>query len=526
MAEKERMYMQQTEAIEWVAEQMPGGFFVYHADEKQEIIYVNQAACSLYGCENEKEFRELVGNTFPGMVHPDDRARVLSTIDEQIAERSNKNMDYVEYRIIRKDGSIRYVEDYGHHSEMTDYGDVYYVFIVDVTEEKHAEEAEAANRAKTAFLTNMSHDMRTPMNAIIGFTDLALLNIEDQALIKDYLEKIRLSSEHLLLLINDVLEMSRIESGKMRLNEAPVNLLDILDNLTYIVKGEIGDKQQELVIDTSRVTDENIMCDKLRLDQVLLNLVSNAVKYTPNGGKILVSISQAPAGDDGVSAYEFRVKDNGIGMAPEFAERVFEPFERENTSTVSGIQGSGLGMAITKRIVNMMGGTISLETAPGKGSEFIVKLNFKTLPSENKKVEPSVSSGTFDEEGFKGKRLLLVEDIMINREIALAMLSIYGFDVEVACDGDEAVEKVRSKGADHYDAVLMDIQMPKMNGYDATKAIRALPDENVSKLPILALTANAFAEDKQMAFESGMNAHIAKPIDRDNLIGTLSKFIV
>ena len=372
MIEKEKMCMQQTDAIEWVAEQMPGGFFVYHADEKQEIIYVNQAACNLYGCEDEKEFGELVGNTFPGMVHPDDRERVLSSIDEQIAEKSNKNMDYVEYRIIRKDGSIRYVDDYGHHSEMTDYGDVYYVFIVDVTEEKHAEEAEAANRAKTAFLTNMSHDMRTPMNAIIGFTDLALLNMDDQALIKDYLEKIRLSSEHLLLLINDVLEMSRIESGKMRLNEAPVNLLDILDNLTSIVKGEIGDKQQELIIDTARVTDENIMCDKLRLDQVLLNLVSNAVKYTPKGS--CIDISAKREGD----LVKIRIADDGEGIKQEDKEKLFDKFYRGSSPIADNKRSLGLGLYLCKTIIEAHGGSITVEDNEPHGAIFMF-----TLPVED-----------------------------------------------------------------------------------------------------------------------------------------------
>lgn len=524
MIEKKALERYQTNAIAWVAEQMPGGFFVYRADDSQEIIYVNEATCRIFGCDTKEEFIELTGNTFPGMVHPNDRRRVLSSIDQQIADATNEGKDNVSYRIIRKDGSIRYIDDYGHYSETTEYGSVYYVFIVDVTEEKNAREAEAANRAKTAFLTNMSHDIRTPMNAIVGFTDLALINIDDKELIRDYLEKIRLSSEHLLLLINDVLEMSRIESGKMRLNEAPVNLSDILDNLRSIVRGEVGDKNQEFIIDISKVSDENISCDKLRLDQILLNLMSNAVKYTPEGGSISLSIAQSAVGEDGRAVYMFRVKDNGIGMDPEFAQKVFEPFERENTSTESGIHGSGLGMAITKRIVEMMGGTISLKTAPGEGSEFIVRFSFKVLPSENTLLSDE-NDRSRPEDGFRGSRLLLVEDIMVNREIALAMLSIYGFQVEVACDGAEAVEKIEERGADHYDAILMDIDMPKMNGYDATKAIRALPDERAKKIPILALTANAFAEDKQKAFESGMNAHIAKPIDRDNLIKTLGKFL-
>ena len=277
-------------------------------------------------------------------------------------------------------------------------------------------------------------------------------------------------------------------------------------------------------MDMSRVTDECVICDKLRLDQVLLNLVSNAIKYTPDGGNISLRITQSPVRDDGRAAYLFRIRDDGYGMAPDFADKAFEPFEREKTSTQSGQPGSGLGLAITKRIVEMMGGSISLKTAPGEGSEFIVKLVLMTEPSHEKQVSPQMDDRR-PEDDFKGRRLLLVEDIMVNREIALAMLSIYGFKVEVACDGIEAVEKIREMGPDHFDAVLMDIDMPRMNGYDATRAIRALPDAKAGELPILALTANAFAEDKQKAFESGMNAHISKPIDRKSLIETLGRFL-
>ena len=524
MSEKKVMEPYQTETMEWVAEQMPGGFFVYQADDRQEIQYVNKAAIRIFGCDTEDEFRHLTGNTFPGMIHPNDRSRVLSSIDKQIADEKNNDMDYVEYRIVRKDGSVRYIEDHGHYTETTGYGRVFYVFIVDVTDEKQAREAEAANRAKTAFLTNMSHDIRTPLNAIVGFTDLALLNTGDQKLIKEYLEKIKLSGEHLLLLINDVLEMSRIESGEMHLNEAPVRLSDILDNLNSIIKGEVGDKRQEVVMDLSKVTNENIICDKLRLDQVLLNLVSYAIKNTPDGGKLSINIAQGAVKKDGTSPFLFRIKDDGYGMSPESAGKIFEPFERETSSVQGNEQGSGLGLAISKRIVEMMGGSINFKTVPGEGSEFILRFVFKVLPSTDKK--PSAERDmSLPEDDFKGRRLLLVEDIMVNREIALAMLSIYGFKVEVACDGVEAVEKIKSQGTDHYDAVLMDIDMPRMNGYEATKAIRNLPDPGAVDLPILALTANAFAEDKQMAFESGMNAHIAKPIDRTSLIETLGRFL-
>ena len=373
----------------------------------------------------------------------------------------------------------------------------------------------------------MSHDIRTPMNAIIGFTNLALLDTGNQKVMEEYLTKIKASSEHLLSLINDVLEMSRIESGKIVLNEVPVNLPDILHDLATIIIGQVEGKNQELYMDAVNVTDENILCDKLRLNQVLLNLVSNAIKYTGSGGKISVRIIQKASASDGMAPYEIRVKDNGMGMTPEFAERVFEAFERENTSTISGIQGTGLGMAITKRIVEMMNGTISVDTKLNEGTEFIVKLSFKVQQGGKKDYHipqlNDVHAPVTD--GFSGKRLLLVEDIEINRQIALTLLEMYGFIVEEAENGEEAVRKIDEVGGDYFDAILMDIQMPVMNGYDAARGIRALPEGKGAKIPIIAMTANAFDEDKQLALAAGMNGHIAKPIDTDKLVEVLSKYL-
>ena len=389
--------------------------------------------------------------------------------------------------------------------------------------EEAVEQAEQASRAKTTFLSNMSHDIRTPMNAIIGFTNLAKQSIHEPEKTGGYLEKIEASSSHLLSLINDVLEMSRIESGKLELENGPCYLPGLLDNLHSMVGHLAEDKNQRLVMDCSGIQDENIICDELRLNQVLLNLLSNAVKYTPNEGTIEVRVLQKTGSSEGWGAYEFHVKDNGIGMSPEFAAHVFEAFEREKTSTTSGIQGTGLGMAITKRIVDLMGGRIEVNTAPGEGSEFVVWVEFETRPADKPKTtEDKAENAEID---FANKRLLLVDDMMINREIARTMLEMSGFQVEEADDGTKAVEMVEHSGAGHYDAVLMDIQMPVMNGYDAARAIRALADERLAGIPIIAMTANAFEEDRRNAFEAGMNGHVAKPIDLKELIETLTELL-
>ena len=520
------------------------------------------------------------------------------------------------------------------------------------------EKAESANRAKSTFLSNMSHDIRTPMNAIIGFTTLALSNIDDTDRVKDYLAKTLASSNHLLSLINDVLDMSRIESGKIHLEEVEVNLSDVLHDLKTIVSGQIYAKQLELYMDVMDVTDEDVYCDKTRLNQILLNLLSNAIKFTPAGGTVSVRVRQLAGKVHGCGQYEFRIKDNGIGMSQEFAQKIFEPFERERTSTVSRIQGTGLGMAITKNIVDMMGGTIEVQTAQGKGTEFIIRVplrpqaehrpvekiteleglkalvvddDFNTCDSVTKmlvkvgmraewtlsgkeavlrarqsiemsdvyhayiidwrlpdmngievtrqirslhddtpiiiltaydwsdiEVEAKAAGvtafcskpmfmsdlretlmsalgqksadavqGLLPEKNadFKGKHILLVEDNELNREIAQEILREYGFLVDSAENGAVAVEKVSTAAPGSYDLVLMDVQMPIMDGYTATRKIRALDDPARAKLPILAMTANAFDEDRRNALESGMNGFLSKPIVIDDLVQELHKIL-
>ena len=518
--------------------------------------------------------------------------------------------------------------------------------------------AETANRAKSTFLSNMSHDIRTPMNAIIGFTTLALSNINDTGRVKDYLGKTLASSNHLLSLINDVLDMSRIESGKIHLEEVEVNLSDVLHDLKTIVSGQIYAKQLELYMDVMDVTDEDVYCDKTRLNQILLNLLSNAIKFTPAGGTVSVRVRQLAGKVRGCGQYEFRIKDNGIGMSPEFAQKIFEPFERERTSTVSRIQGTGLGMAITKNIVDMMGGTIEVQTAQGKGTEFtvcvpmraqteqrpvekiteleglkalVVDDDFNTCDSVTKMLvkvgmraewtlsgkeavlrarqsiemsdayhayiidwrlpdmngievtrrirslnddtpiiiltaydwsdieveakaagvtafcakpmfmsdlretlmsalgqkQTDAAQGLLPDKNadFKGKHILLVEDNELNREIAQEILREYGFLVDSAENGAVAVEKVSTAAPDSYDLVLMDVQMPIMDGYTATRQIRALDDPARAKLPILAMTANAFDEDRRNALESGMNGFLSKPIVIGDLVQELHKIL-
>ena len=516
--------------------------------------------------------------------------------------------------------------------------------------------AETANRAKSTFLSNMSHDIRTPMNAIIGFTTLAVSNIDDKKRVRDYLGKILSSSNHLLSLINDILDMSRIESGKIHLEETEVSLSDVLHDLKTIISGQIYAKQLDLYMDAMDVKDEDVYCDKTRLNQVLLNLLSNAVKFTPAGGTVSVRLKQFPGTVKDSGLYEIRVKDNGIGMSTEFVKKIFSPFERERTSTVSRTQGTGLGMAITKNIVDMMGGTIEVQTEQGKGTEFIVRLPFRIhfkqhhtekiaeleglkalvvdddfntcdsvtkmlvrigmrsewtlsgkeavlrarqsmelgdafhayiidwrLPDMNGievtrqirslgddtpiiiltaydwsdiEVEARaagvtafcskpmfmsdirdtlmIAIGQMQAEAedtrplaagsdFRGRCILLVEDNELNSEITVEILNGYGCQVDTAVNGAEAVKKIKNSNPGDYDLVLMDVQMPVMNGYEATRQIRALNDPELAGITILAMTANAFDEDKKKALECGMDGFLTKPIVIEELIGVLQK---
>ena len=385
--------------------------------------------------------------------------------------------------------------------------------------------AESASKAKSTFLSNMSHDIRTPMNAIIGFATLALDDIRDGKKVEDYLSKILSSSKHLLGLINDILDMSRIESGKVVLEEQETDLVTTLQELQSIMEGQAKERKLKLQVDYSNLRDRHVFCDKTRLNQVMFNLLANAVKFTSEGGSIWLTMSQLePTCEvEDRAIYEIRVKDTGIGIDKAFIKHIFEPFERERTSTVSKIQGTGLGMAITKNIVDMMGGTIEVESQKGVGTEFIIRLELR-LQAEARVANEDGTKQHGHAEGvaeFAGKRLLLAEDNELNREIACMLLSKYGFVIDTAENGQEAVDLVAASAPDYYDLVLMDIQMPVMDGHEATRRIRNLEDKELAKVPVVAMTANAFDEDRKAAKECGMNGFISKPINMQEVVQAL-----
>ena len=378
--------------------------------------------------------------------------------------------------------------------------------------------AEEASKAKTFFMSNMSHDIRTPLNAIIGYTTLANhdgVTYEDKT---GYVDKIGMASRQLLEIVNDVLDMSRIESGKFSLEPSHVDLEGCVREACDLVRTQLEAKKIELSVSCD-VSHKWVMCDKVMLDRALMNLLCNAGKFTEENGSVSLQLNELSAGD-GTGSYEIRIKDTGIGMSPEFVERLFIPFERERTSTVSRIQGTGLGLAITKSIVDMMGGDIAVQTEKGKGTEFIITVGF---PLAEPETEPC--SNEENEISFEGMRALLVEDNMINMEIAQMLLEQSGFLIETAENGEIALEMTAASEPGYYDVILMDVQMPVMDGYMATKAIRDLPDPVLAGIPIIAMTANAFQEDIKKAEEVGMNGHIAKPLDIPSMKATLQQVL-
>ncbi len=383
-------------------------------------------------------------------------------------------------------------------------------------------EAEQSSRAKSTFLSNMSHDIRTPMNAIIGYTNMIRKEKNLPPKTVSYLEKIEASNKHLLALINDILDMSRIESGKMELDPAKEDIIQAMREVRDLFSTQMVTKSINYEVTAVNVKHPIVMFDKPRLNRVLLNLISNAYKFTPQGGRVTVTLRQVGA-DDGEAQFELSVKDTGMGMSPEFAATVFEAYSRDRS--VSNIQGTGLGMAITKSIVELMGGTIRVESELGKGTEFIVSVSFPIVDEPIVEEKQDASDETASELDFNNMHLLLVEDNLVNREIASLVLTEFGFTLDTAENGKEAVEKVEASTPGEFAAVLMDIQMPIMNGYEATKAIRALSNPALANIPIIAMTANAFKEDIKAAKDAGMNSHIAKPLDVPQMIATLTEVL-
>lgn len=391
--------------------------------------------------------------------------------------------------------------------------------------EEAVAEANRANEVKTTFLSNMSHDIRTPMNAIMGYVSLAKENCEDSELIRDYLDKIDLSGKHLLELINDILDMSRIESGKMEINEMPVDFIEIFEETHSLFAPQMSSKNINFEYVPSDIRNRYVYCDKLRVSRILINLISNAYKFTPENGTVKVSVRQIPCNGADAARFEIHVKDTGIGMKKEFAAKIWEPFTRENNTAVNGIQGTGLGMAIVHKLVGLMGGNIGLTTEQGKGSDFAIELTFRLADeSEIIKPETKAPSAFRKPEENAGKTVLLVEDNAINREIARTFLVKGGYGVIEAEDGTAALEIVKNAKPGDFRLILMDIQMPGMDGYETTQKIRAL-NLPISGIPIIAMTANAFADDVAKALQNGMNDHISKPFSPDTMFNTIAKYI-
>lgn len=664
--ERERSAMENIQAA------LGSGPWSMEFNEQGEIISCiwTDVFRNMLGYKNETDFPNRL-DSWSNLLHEEDKAYVMKEYWDTVRDYTGEKTYDVRYRLLTKNAGWRWFHAAGRLSRREDGSPITFVgFFVDIDDEKKLEAqldaqrtdlqdalaaAQHANQAKTTFLNNMSHDIRTPMNAIIGFTSLAAAHIDNPEQVRDYLKKIATSSNHLLSLINDVLDMSRIESGKVKIEEKENSLPEILHDLKTIVQADITSKQLDFYIDTVDVVNEHVLCDRLRLNQVLLNLLSNAMKFTEPGGMISVRILQKREASEGYAAYEFQVKDTGIGMSPEFLKKVFEPFECERTSTVSGIQGTGLGMAITKNIVDMMGGTISVESERRKGTTFTVSLQFKTcstpvmqetipelqglralvvdddfntcssvtkmlsdigmrpdwttsgkeamlrvklaveqtdeyaayiidwlMPDMNgvevvRRIRGLVGEETpiiiltaydwsdIEEEArkagvtafcskpiflselkeilespfgvknleaplpeefsFSEKKILLVEDNELNQEITVTILEEVGFIVDVANDGSVAVDIMKSSEPHQYDLILMDIQMPLMDGYEATRQIRALENPDTAHIPIIAMTANAFDEDKKAALDAGMNGHIAKPIDVSKLLDLLWEIV-
>lgn len=686
------------EAVKFMDE-MPGGFLIYHADDNEQIIYANKALLRIFQCSTLQEFRKITNNSFQGIVYPEDLDEVEQSIKEQISA-SQYDLDYVEYRIIRKDGSLRWIEDYGHYIYSEFAGGIFYVFIGDATEKKkkHLEEkatilnerlqneqklqslieeydkeiklinqehlrrlevieglsinyesilyadldtdkilpyrlssrnspqfgnkmqargylwytseyieewvhpddrqmvsvitspgcirekllnhktfyvnyriidngeiqylqlrvvnvgnknhisqivmgyrsvdeelrremeqkqmleealnnADLAITAKNTFLSNMSHDMRTPLNAIFGYTVLARKYTSNSEAVEDYLEKIESSGRQLLDLIDKVLEISWTETNDVQLEELECNLCDIMQDLYNMLLPQAQKKNINLSVNSSRLMHYDVFSDPGKLKQLFMHLSNNAIKYTEYGGRVDVSLVELERLPNDHIVCQFTVEDTGIGIGEEFLEHIFEPFEREKNTTLSGVHGTGLGLTIVKNITEMMGGRIEVKSNADKGSRFTVTLRLRI------QEQPlSISNGNEDTlSQLMNHKILLVEDNEINLEIETEILQGLGFVIETAENGSIAVEKIKEAAPGEFALVLMDIQMPVMDGLQATQLIRKIENPDLARIPIIALSANAFESDRKMSIESGMNAHLTKPIDVPLLLETLVK---
>lgn len=658
--------------MEDISNGIPGGFFIYHADGEEELIYTNRTLLRFFGCSTEEEFRELTGYTFRGMVHPEDIDAVEASISRQIAE-DKYNMDYVEYRIIQKDGAVRWVEDYGHFMRTRAYGDIFCVFIDDATnrlekrladlEEINGElsrayaqeaqfkraifrdavsiteidvtldrfvlssnylalhgadagmnspesfseyiaeraesveendraqyyeffdlerltrcfeqgeleqvfencfddhlgskrmfrhtlllsedsgsgnimatcitkditataehkrlleaawrQADIANAARNAFLNSISHEIRTPLNGILGYIELMERSMPESDPMREYVVKIRSFSEQLYDICNNSLAITSAASRAVVLREDKLFLPDVLDELERRTAAHAKEKNIDFVYKADNLKHLYVISDHVQLREILWQILDNAVKYTLEGGRVTFSADEVTCTADGYACYQFEVADNGIGMEDSFISRIFRPFERAGSTTQTGIYGAGLGLPMAKNLIELMGGSISIESSLGIGSRFTVRLTLRLQPEHIQADWPGDDGAS-----LVGKHILLVEDNEINREIALALLHDSGFIVDTAPDGAAAVDMVRRMPP--FDLILMDLQMPVMNGYDAAMTIRALQDRARSETPIIALSADSFAESQERCLACGMNAHCSKPLDIDKLCAMIS----
>ena len=666
-----------------IGNHMPGGFFIYKAEEPGELIYANQACFDIFGCRDIEEFKDLTGYTFMGMLYPDDYEKITSSIDDQISKNEN-NMDYVEYRIVRKDGEIRWVDDYGNFAKTTSYGPIYYVFISDITQKRAEREkgyafrgavidtltnayntvwliddldteecllyhtdmdavhteairnalshakytdtktqyvdtmvaeedqdrmqeqisipymrkqfetktqysvtflrdlesgpryyrvdigkvnmsdgktgatmgfkdvddevrgtmaknqalkealdaAEQASKAKTAFLSSMSHEIRTPMNAIIGLNNIALSEPDLSDNVRENLTKMGTAADHLLSIINDILDMSRIESGTETLKNEEFSMKFCLEQVNTIIGEQCKDKGLDYDFSTSGTIDECYIGDSMKLRQILINILGNAVKFTPEGGTVSLHVEEGKRFGSKATV-KFTISDTGIGVSKEYLPHIFDAFTQEDYTAENKYGSTGLGMSITKRLVDLMDGHINVESEKGRGTTFYVTLTLGEVPKETRTDEEIKDADLHDvsyekvqvRADLKGRRILLAEDMEINSEIMVMALGMREMETDVAQNGRIAVDKFCAHPEGYYDAILMDMRMPEMDGLQATRAIRTSGRRDAETIPIIALTANAFDDDVRRSLQAGLNAHLSKPVESESLFDTLETLI-
>ena len=482
-----------------------------------KVIHMNAEALRMYGIESVEAAQRELGPLLRQVYYPD------SEVLNQLKKLRNED-DMVDYECIIGKGKANECHALaktkvvhiptGERAVLTTFVDVSDMVVL-----KNAlRRAEEGSRAKSSFLFAMSHDLRTPMNAIIGYAELMEAHWGEKEVTTNYLQKLKGASQFLLALIGNVLEIARIESGKETLNEVPWNLMKLEETLDILLDGEISRKQ--LTVNRNvNIRHANVYCDALKIREIIMNLLSNAVKYTLEGGKIVLDIEEKPSARDGFMTLQIRVSDNGIGISKEYVPYIFDAFTRERSSSESGIIGTGLGLRIVKSFVDLMNGDISVKSEPGKGTCFTVEISCRKIPEEELQQQMEEQP---ENVSLAGRRLLLAEDNGLNAEIAMTILQDADAEVELAADGKIAVDKLKDVPVGYYDAILMDIQMPNMNGYEATRVIRKLPDER-AKIPIIAMPANAFEEDRQAALAAGMDDYVAKPVEISELFRTIMK---